>query len=226
MPASVWADTADELNTRGHRAIPLELPGVDDTSRTASLDDQIDAALGAVDRADRALAVGHSAAATLAWIVADRRPDAISGVALVGGFPATSGSSYAAFFEIDDGVMAFPGWDPFEGPDSVDLDSPTRERLAEIAVPVPEAVACGIVEYGDDRRFTVPVTIVCPEFTPDDVRGWIDSGDMAGVDRIDHLDLVDIDSGHWPMVTRPAELAELLAHAAETSGSTNRDTSS
>jgi hypothetical protein len=25
------------------------------------------------------------------------------------------------------------------------------------------------------------------------------------------LDLVDIDSGHWPMVTRPVELAGLLA---------------
>ena len=24
-------------------------------------------------------------------------------------------------------------------------------------------------------------------------------------------DLVDIDSGHWPMVTKPAELARLLA---------------
>jgi pimeloyl-ACP methyl ester carboxylesterase len=29
-----------------------------------------------------------------------------------------------------------------------------------------------------------------------------------------HVELVDIDSGHWPMVTRPAELARLLAAAA------------
>ena len=26
-----------------------------------------------------------------------------------------------------------------------------------------------------------------------------------------HLDLIDIDSGHWPMLTRPAELAAVLA---------------
>ncbi|MFD5408195.1 alpha/beta hydrolase, partial [Streptomyces griseorubiginosus] len=29
-----------------------------------------------------------------------------------------------------------------------------------------------------------------------------------------HLDFVDIDSGHWPMFTKPAELARLLAAAA------------
>jgi hypothetical protein len=32
--------------------------------------------------------------------------------------------------------------------------------------------------------------------------------------KVKVLDLVDIDSGHWPMITRPAELARLLAAAA------------
>jgi pimeloyl-ACP methyl ester carboxylesterase len=26
-----------------------------------------------------------------------------------------------------------------------------------------------------------------------------------------HVDFVDIDSGHWPMITQPAELARILA---------------
>ncbi len=30
------------------------------------------------------------------------------------------------------------------------------------------------------------------------------------------LELADIDSGHWPMLTRPAELARLLAGFADT----------
>ena len=222
MPASVWDGTAAELGSRGHRAIPVQLPGVDDGSTTASLDDQIAAVLSAVDSADHPIVVGHSAASTLAWVVAERRPESIAGAVLIGGFPAESGSTYAAFFEMEDGVMAFPGWGPFEGPDAADLDGPARERLAGLAVPVPEPVATGRVVYTDDRRFSVPVTVVCPEFTPDDLRGWMAGGDIPELVRVEHLDLVDIDSGHWPMVTRPVDLAQLLADAAETAGSIDR----
>jgi pimeloyl-ACP methyl ester carboxylesterase len=63
------------------------------------------------------MVVGHSAACTLAWMAADRRPDKVGAVVLIGGFPATDGDAYADFFETVDGVMAFPGWGPFEGAD-------------------------------------------------------------------------------------------------------------
>jgi len=219
MPASVWGDTVRTLEASGHRAIALELPGVEDGSTAASLDDQVAAVLAAVDSAARPLVVGHSAAATLAWIAADRRPDSLAGAVMIGGFPSASGSSYAAFFEIDEGVMPFPGWGPFEGADAADLDRPTRQRLTALAVPVPEHVASGRVVYTDDRRFSVPVTVVCPEFSPDDLRGWIADGDIPELDRVEHLDLVDIVSGHWPMVTRPADLARLIADAADDAAS-------
>lgn len=219
LPTVVWDDTAAALETHGHRPVTLTLPGVDDASATASLDDQLDAALDAVDSATRPLVVGHSAASTLAWLVADRRPDAIGAAVLIGGFPAASGSSYAPFFDIVDGVMPFPGWEPFEGPDADDLDESSRRRLAELAVPVPAEVANGRVVYLDDRRSSVPVTIVCPEFAPDDVRRWMADGDVPELDRVERLDLVDIDSGHWPMITRPAELARSLAAVADAAGS-------
>ena len=56
--------------------------------------------------------------------------------------------------------------------------------------------------------------LVCPEFTPAQARDWIDAGDVPEATRARHLDFVDIDSGHWPMVTKPVELARLLAAAA------------
>lgn len=37
-----------------------------------------------------------------------------------------------------DGAMAFPGWDPFERPDSAELDDATKQAIASAAVPVPE----------------------------------------------------------------------------------------
>lgn len=210
LPATVWDDVAADLGDLGHRAIALSLPGVDDRSSSATLDDQLAAALAAVDTADRPLVVGHSAASTLAWLVADRRPDRISGAVTIGGFPSDHGSPYAEFFPIVNGVMAFPGWGAFEGPDSDDLDARARERIESIAVPVAEGVATGVVEYTDDRRFQMPVAMVCPEYTPEQAREWLAAGEMPELERVSTLLFVDIDSGHWPMVSRPTELARLL----------------
>jgi pimeloyl-ACP methyl ester carboxylesterase len=214
LPETVWTEVGVELERLGHRPLPVSLPGVDDGSKTASLEDQLEAALEVVDAADRPVVVGHSAACALAWMVADRRPEAVERVVLIGGFPPADGETYADFFPIVDGVMGFPGWEPFEGPDAADLGESERERIAATAVPVPEGVAGGTVHLGDLRRYAVPVLLVCPEYGPDDVRAWIEAGDVPELAAAERVEFADIDSGHWPMVTRPAELAGILVAAA------------
>ncbi|MBY8849591.1 alpha/beta hydrolase [Saccharothrix longispora] len=215
LDASTWDGVVPELTALGHRPVPVDLPGQGDGSGSATLDDQVAAVLAAVDAAPgKCLVVGHSAACSLAWLAADARPRRVAGVVLVGGFPAGDGQPYADFFEYRDGVMPFPGWDPFEGPDSADLDERARERFAAAAIPVPEGVGKGVVRLTDDRRFDVPVLVVCPEFTPDQARGWIAAGDVPELARARHVGFADLDSGHWPMATRPVELARLVAGAA------------
>jgi pimeloyl-ACP methyl ester carboxylesterase len=211
---SIWADVAAELERVGHRPISVHLPGPDAAATNATLQDQVDAVIAAVDSADRPLLVGHSAACTLVWMAADQRPTAINAVMLIGGFPSSDGEPYADFFETVDGVMAFPGWGPFEGPDSADLDAVARDQIASNAVPVPEGVSKGIVRLSDDRRFDLPVAAICPEYTPDQARAWIDAGDVPELAKAKRLTFVDIDSGHWPMVSQPRELARLIAEAA------------
>jgi pimeloyl-ACP methyl ester carboxylesterase len=217
LRSSIWAAVVDELDRLGHRGVAVALPGVDDDRVDATLDDQIGAVLAAIDGADRPLVVGHSAASTLAWIAADRRPDAITGVAMIGGFPVPDGGTYADFFEVVDGRVPFPGWEPFAGPDSADLDDAARTAIADAAVPVPAGVAQAVVRLADPRRFEVPASLVCPEFGPDDARAWIAAGDVPELAAAADLAFVDIDTGHWPMVSRPAVLAAVLAVAAEAS---------
>jgi pimeloyl-ACP methyl ester carboxylesterase len=219
LDGSAWDDVVPALRELGHRPVPLTLPGQGDGRDTATLADQTAAVLAAVDSADgRPLVVGHSAASTLAWLAADARPEAVAGVVFIGGWPSADGETYADFFEAVDGGMAFPGWGPFEGADSADLDEETRRRFSAAAIPVPVGVSKGVVRLTDERRCDVPVTLVCPEFSPAQVREWIDGGELpelAAISRAGHLDLVDIDSGHWPMITKPVELARLLADAGE-----------
>ncbi len=218
LDGSAWDRVASALEPLGHRPVPLTLPGQGDGAADATLDDQVAAVLAAVDAAAGPCVVaGHSAACALAWIAADRRPEKVAEIVLIGGIPAEDGRPYADFFEVADGVMPFPGWAPFEGPDAADLDDEARRRFAAAAIPVPEAVARGVVRLTDERRFDIPVVLVCPEFTPAQAKEWIGAGDVPELARAARLDFTDIDSGHWPMLTRPAELARLLAQAAESS---------
>ncbi|SFW86587.1 alpha/beta fold hydrolase [Amycolatopsis australiensis] len=215
LDGSAWDDVASALRSLGHRPVPLTLPGQGDGPSSATLDDQVAAVLAAVDAASgKPMVVGHSAAATLAWLAADARPDQVAKVVLIGGFPVGDGRPYADFFPLRDGVMPFPGWDPFAGPDSADLDEEARHAFTAAVIPVPGDVATGIVRLTDERRFTVPVVLVCPEFTPAQAQAWINAGDVAELAQVTHLEFIDIDSGHWPMHTKPAELARLLAAAA------------
>jgi len=215
LDGAAWDDVVPALDQLGHHPVPLTLPGQGAGPASATLDDQVAAVLAAVDSApEKPMVVGHSAACTLAWLAADARPEQVAKIVLIGGFPSADGQPYADFFELTDGVMPFPGWGPFEGPDSADLDGQARQMIAAAAVPVPEGVAKGVVRLADQRRFDVPVVLVCPEFTPAQAQEWIDAGDVPELAKAKHLEFVDIDSGHWPMLSKPVELARLLAAAA------------
>jgi pimeloyl-ACP methyl ester carboxylesterase len=216
LSGSVWGDVAAQLEARGHRAVPVTLPGQGDGNVSATLADQVAAVVAAVDAAaGRPMVVGHSAACSLAWLAADARPGKVSKVALVGGFPAQGGETYFGGFPVQDGVMPCPGWDEFEGPDSADLDDAAKRAIASAAIPVPEGVTRGVIRLADERRYDVPVVLVCPEFTPAQAKEWIDHGQVPELAKSRDVSFLDIDSGHWPMISVPAELARLLAQAAE-----------
>ncbi|MGC0273872.1 alpha/beta fold hydrolase [Pseudactinotalea sp. Z1739] len=217
LDARAWDEVAGELRRLGHRPHPVALPGQTSGSagQQATLADQVEAVLQAVDAASgQVLVVGHSAACTLAWIAADARPEKVATVALIGGFPAADGGTYADFFEPTNGQVPFPGWEAFEGPDSADLDQAAKDRFSAAAIPVPGTVTKGVVHLRDERRYAVPVVLVCPEYSAEDAEAWLKAGEMPELTKAEQVAFVDIDSGHWPMLTRPGELAQILSTLA------------
>jgi pimeloyl-ACP methyl ester carboxylesterase len=218
LDGSVWGDVAAQLEARGHNAVPIALPGQGDGNTSATLADQSATVVAAVDAAaGRPMVVGHSAACSLAWLAADARPGTISKVAFIGGFPSPDGELFFHGFPIQDGAMAFPGWSEFEGPDSADLDDAARQAIASAAIPVPEGVTGGVIRLADERRYDVPVVMVCPEFTPAQAKEWIDHGEIPELAQSKDVSFLNINSGHWPMISAPGELARLLSQAAEES---------
>lgn len=67
----------------------------------------------------------------------------------------------------------------------------------------------------NERRFEVPIALVCTEFSPAQARAWIDAGDVPELANARWVEHVDIGSDHWPMFGRPVELANLLAAVAD-----------
>lgn len=215
LDAAAWDAVLPGLRAAGHNPVALTLPGQGDGAASATLDDQLDAVLAAVDAAGGpALVVGHSAASTLAWLAADRRPERVAAAVFVGGMPSADGEAFAPWFTATDARVPFPGWEPFAGPDSDDLSDEQKRSIEAGAHPVPEGVAQGLVRYQNPSRDALRAVEVCPEFSPQDVRDWIASGEAATLASMTDLELVDLESGHWPMFSQPDALAAILAQIA------------
>lgn len=209
-----WQPVTDRLEQAGHAVQALTLPGMEskDSDRSGiTLNDHVAAVVDAVDSAAApALVVGHSASGTLAYCAADARPDKVARLVYIGGFPAPDGQQFMTGLPTEGDDAPFPGWATFEGPDSADIDEATKAEMLEKFIPSPAGVLAGTVRLTNERRHAVPATAICPEYSPDDLKAWIDGGDIPELAKATNLAMVNIDSGHWPQITQPEKLAELL----------------
>ncbi len=219
LDGASWDPVARRLVEAGHQVRALTLPGMESKSDDRSgvtLDDHVAAVVEGVDAAaEPVLVVGHSAAAALAFCAVDARPDKVARVLYIGGFPAPDGEEFMGGFQSEDDGVPFPGWKAFEGPDSADIDEQTKRELLDRFIPSPVGVLTGTVRLSDERRYEVPATAVCPEYSPDDLREWIEAGDIPELAKTRHLEFVDIDSGHWPQFTQPEKLAKIILDEAK-----------
>jgi pimeloyl-ACP methyl ester carboxylesterase len=223
LDGSSWDKVLPPLEKAGLVPHALTLPGMEskdaDRSRI-TLADHVDAVVAEIDSIDTAdgslIVVGHSAGAGIASAVIDARPDRVARAVYVGGFPAADGEALVNGFTAVNGEVPLPEWSDFDDADLGDLDEAARAEFRANAIPSPEQVINGPVRLSDDRRYDVPVTVVCPEFSSEMLRGWIEA-DMAPVrefTKLRHLDYVDLPTGHWPQFTRPEDLARIIIDAA------------
>lgn len=215
-----WDAVTPHLEAAGHRVQALTLPGLESPAADRSgitLDDHVAAVVAAIDAADEpVLLVGHSAGAGIASIAVDARPDRVARAVYVGGFPAVDGAPLLDGFEAEDGEIPLPDFSEFSAEDLRDLDEAALERFRDRAIPSPEHVVHGVAHLTDERRWSVPVVAVCPEYTAADLQSWIAGGapPVQEFARIADVTYVDLPTGHWPQFTKPAELALIILDAA------------
>ena len=219
LDASSWEKVTPMLEEAGHRTHALTLPGMEskdaDRSRVTRRD-HVDAAIAAIDSIDPAdgdvVLVGHSAGAAIAHAAIDARPDRVARAIYVGGFPMGDGGGDPGGYPAVNGEVPFPEWSDFEDEDLVDLDDAARAEFRGRAIPSPEGATRDPQQLSDERRYDVPITAICTEFSSEMLRGWIEK-DLEPVrefTRIRDVTYVDLPTGHWPQFTRPEELARVI----------------
>lgn len=225
LGAWAWDEVVEHLTAAGRRAVPLTLPGLDPTDprrTTRTLDDQVAAILHAADRAGASaerpvVVVAHSGANAPVSLLADRHPELVRRVVWVDSGPVAPGTVFAP--DLPDGVeeLPLPPFDVLREQASLEgLSSEALERFRARAVPEPAAVLRQAVELVSDARLQVPTTIVCCSIPGAQLRELADAGHpmFAEVARLRHVELVDLPTGHWPMWSRPADLAQVVDAAA------------
>jgi pimeloyl-ACP methyl ester carboxylesterase len=221
LDGASWAEVAAPLEAAGHTVHALTLPGLEsrDADRTnIGLRDHVDAVVATIDSLQSPVVlVGHSGGGAIAHAAADARPDSVSRVIYVDSGPLGDGGVINDELPVVNGEVPLPDWSVFDDEDLVDLDDTLRERFRAIAIPEPLRVTSDKQVLVDSRRYDVPVTVICCEFPAETLRGWLDKGSpyFAELAKIKDYELVDLPTGHWPQLTRPADLATTILTAVD-----------
>jgi pimeloyl-ACP methyl ester carboxylesterase len=217
LGAWAWDEVAGALRARGHKVTAITLPGLDayDTDRsTITLTDHIEAIVAAIQAADMPVVLAvHSASGFIGYAATDRVPELVAAVVYVDTAPG-KGAHDAGFSDVEKPMV----WREIEQEENLDgLTEGQRETFRHRAVPVPGAVLREAAELTNDARCDIPSTIICTGFPSATVKAWAAETDwawLAGVRELRDVRWVDLPTSHWPMWSRPDDLASLIADVA------------
>ncbi|HSJ43261.1 MAG TPA: alpha/beta hydrolase [Euzebyales bacterium] len=237
--AWAWTDVTRRLRSDGHDVHPVTLTGLGERVHLSGpeidLDTHITDVVNVIDYEDLddVVMVGHSYAGIVVEGVADRRAARIAAVVYVDTAPMGDGVAHIDIYPpdaraaVESAVAAAgDGWRlPFPGIEQLGrqaslagLDDDALAMLATRATPQPYATYRQPLKLsGDDVRYDRRA-IVCSDggFSVAQIRRALASDDpgMFGVYAGPGWALDELHTGHWPMLSAPDALADLLAAAA------------
>ncbi len=217
LGAWAWDKVADALRADGQDVTALTLPGLEsaEADRSAiTASDHVDAICEAVRAAGAPVVLAvHSGTGFSGYAASDRVPELIAAMVYVDSAP---------------GVGALDAdFDAIEKPMSLDelreeenLDGLTDEQLETFgrrAVPEPGGVLREALKLTNDARLDIPSTLICTGFPSEQVKDAVKEGYawLAGVPELRDVTWVDLPTSHWPMWSRPQELAAIIGDVAK-----------
>ena len=222
LGAWAWDEVLEHLKTDHPHAIAMTLPGLDahDPERaTKTLDAQAEAILGAITQHGNqpAILVAHSGANAPVSLVMDRYPELVLRVVWVDSGPVATGSVFAPDLPEELEELPLPPFDVLAQQASLEgLSTEVLQQFRARAVPEPGPVLRHPVDLTNDARRRVRTTLVCCSIPGAQVLELAQTGHpmFTEIANLEHLDVIDLPTGHWPMWSRPRDLAKAIQSEA------------
>jgi pimeloyl-ACP methyl ester carboxylesterase len=218
LGAWAWDEVAAALRADGHDVTALTLPGLEsaDADRSSiTVSDHVGAICEAVTAAGRPVVLAvHSGAGAPGYAVTDRIPEQIAAMVYVDTAPAKG----ALDPDFDAVEQPLPSREELaEGENLEGLTEEQLETFRQRAIPEPGAALRESAELTNDARLDVPSTVVCTGYTSEQYKEFSKEGYsfLAGLTELHNLTYVDLPTSHWPMWSRPRELAEIISDVAK-----------
>lgn len=220
LGAWAWDEVAEALRADGHDVTALTLPGLESGEADRSnvtMADHVNAIVEAVQAADSPVVLAvHSASGFSGYAASDRVPDRIAAMVYVDTAPGI-GALDPGF----EGVEKPMVWEEIEAEENLDgLSEAQKETFRQRAVPVPGGVLREGADLTNDARRDIPSTLICTGFTAEQYQTYAsehpDWAFLAGIPELNNATWVDLPTSHWPMWSRPQELAQIIGDVATT----------
>lgn len=213
-----WDQVADALRADGHDVTALTLPGLEslDADRSGiTLSDHVDAICDAIRAADAPVVLAvHSGTGFAGYAASDRCPERIAAMVYVDSAPGI-GAMDADFADQEKPLV----WEELEAEENLDgLSEEQLETFRQRAVPEPGGVLREGVSLANKARLDVPSTIVCTAFTSEQYKAYAEEHNppwLAGLAELRDVTWIDLPTSHWPMWSRPQELAKIIGDVAK-----------
>jgi pimeloyl-ACP methyl ester carboxylesterase len=218
LGAWAWDEVAAALRADGHEVTALTLPGLEsaDADRTSiTQTDHVDAICDAVTAAGRpAVLAVHSGSGFAGYAASDRVPDRIAAMVYVDSAPG-KGAMDPDFEGVE---MPLPSPDDLAANENLDgLSEQQLETFRQRAIPLPGGVLREAVELTNDARLDVPSTVICTAYPSEEIKAYAKEGYawLGGLAELRNVTWVDLPTSHWPMWSRPQELAAIIGDVAK-----------
>ena len=216
LGAWAWDEVADALRADGHDVTALTLPGLgsadaDRSQVTAS--DHVDAIVDAVRAAGTPVVLAvHSGSGFPGYAVSDRVPELIAAMVYVDTGPGVGAMD--ASFEGVDMPMSLDDLRENENLDGISEEQ--LETFARRAVPEPGGVLREAIELTNDARLDIPSTVIATAYSRVEYEDAVEAGYdfVLGLRDLRNVTWVELPTSHWPMWSRPKELAEIIGDVA------------
>jgi pimeloyl-ACP methyl ester carboxylesterase len=218
LGAWAWDEVAAALRAAGHDVTAVTLPGLEsvDADRSAiPIEDHVEAICDAVRAAGAPVVLAvHSGAGFPGYAASDRVPELIAAMVYVDTGPGM-GAMDADFEGVE---LPLPAAEKLAEEENLDgLSEEQLETFRRRAVPQPGEVLRTAADLTNDARLDVPSTVICTGFTSDQYKDAVKEGYafLRGLTELRNVTWVDLPTSHWPMWSRPQDLAEIIGEVAK-----------